>query len=151
MKNCIRGLSFLIVLVSCLAGTAIAGTRPETAMGKSQYIRWNMPTTPESDVSDDVSGAIVLDGNVAEMMWNHMVNATFNPGAPDLEQRTPAQISRDACPSRIGANVICRKIPTFTKDGNGLVRDNEGKVVYYAQCDVVIDDVTTGKFMTHKR
>ena len=144
MKKMMSDLSLFVVLTLGLVSPAFAGAAPEIAMGKAQYTRWNMPDI--RDTNGDLGGLIVLSGDVAAMMWDHMTNATFNAGAPDLEQRKPSQIGRHECPSKTGVNVACRKIPAFMKDEDAFLRDHEGKVVYNTRCDLDIADVTRGKF-----
>jgi hypothetical protein len=117
---------------------------PESGEGQVSYIKWNLPDFPDSDQSSDVSGAVILSGEAAELMYKHMTNARFDPGAPDLESRHPSRIGRSDCPSKVGTHVICRKIPRMTSDS--LVRGADGKVIYDAQCDINVSDVTRGEF-----
>lgn len=144
-------ISYLIVAVAFMGVAHVAySAKPEAADGKVRYFKWNMPDTPDGDTSTDVTGTLGVSGDAAELMYNHMVNARFSPGASDLENRTPDQISRTDCPSRVGTHVICRKLPEFTKDGNSLKRDKDGRVVYDFQCDINIVDTSRGEFRVNQ-
>ena len=105
-----------------------------------------MPDDWGGDTSSDLTGVMVISGNAAKIMNDQLENARIFPGDPNLENLKPERISRGACPARIGKHVVCRQIPEFTKDGQALRRDDNGKVVYFIQCDIGIQDVTRGIF-----
>ncbi len=137
-------LTSVLVSLSAIAGPAFSGAKipvrglasdgPHSAGGTISYASWG------SDMGD--TGALVISGKAAELLWGDMTQARLVPAAADLESRHPSMISREDCESRVGKNIVCRRIPKMNADS--VVRQN-GKVVYSIQCDINIASVPKGE------
>ena len=137
MKIILTTLSLALLLTTHL--------KAKSSFGTVQFVDWSAIPWNETP-----AGALVINDEAAQKMWDALTNALVEPARPDLEQLTPAEISRDQVERRIGQHYICRNLPQFTEDGQALQKDEGGNVLYYIQCDLRIGNTSTGQIESNQ-